>query len=434
MTGWWYLEGENKIGPFNEDAFKKIISDKSLSLNTLVWTSGYEEWKKLGDAPELKDFLSNEVPPPPPKVKLNKEDEIEDKIRSLSLNKDGDDSNNHVSGYLPQAGRWRRFFARSFDTITLTTIVSFLGGYVMSSMFDGFYTWIIEPGSETLFGLVCLPAALLIDGFIYKLFNNTPGKFLLGLSVVDENYKRISADDYLGRNFALWKGAYAFGIPVAILITLFCQYDDVKKTGKTSYDKKHGWSVVVRKGRLIRGSIFIILFTILIMTVMTFRVLEKQREVHDYSVNMVESKENNNVWSNPVSNIKLNLDGGWGVNTQIIEGRPTSTFYNNSMDVAFILAYENTDYTNYTFSNYVNAVTQVMSKEFVPPRNGEFNNSTGEPSWIGSGKLKGKPYDYSMEIYKKGGQTWRVISVYKASDTYNSKMYAFRYKLIDTFK
>lgn len=432
MASWWYLEGEDKIGPFDDNVFKEIISNKPLLLNTLVWTSGYENWKELGEISELKYFLSQEVPPPPPTAKLKEEDEVS----HLSLNKVGGDSYNHAKGYHPQAGRWRRFFARLFDTLTLTTVVSLVGGYVMSGMFEGFYSWIIKPGSESIFGLVCLPVALLIDGFIYKVFKNTLGKYLLGLSVVDDNYKRISADDYLGRNFALWKGAYAFGIPLVSLITLFCQYDDVKKTGKTSYDKKLGWSVVVRKGGFVRSSAFIILFAVLIMIVMVIRVMDKQRESNDYSAhaNKIESKEDNNVWANPVTNTMLSLDGGWGVNTQIVEGRPTSTFYNNSLDVALILAYENTDYKDYTFSNYVSAVTQVMSKDFTPPKNGEFSTSYSEPSWVGSGKLKGKPYDYSMEIYKKGGQTWRVIAVYKASDAYNSKIYSFKYKIIDTFK
>lgn len=69
MTEYYFLKGKDQKGPF----IIEQLSDKGLTNETLVWTEGMENWKKLKDIPELVQTLKpKSVPPPHP----NETDEI----------------------------------------------------------------------------------------------------------------------------------------------------------------------------------------------------------------------------------------------------------------------------------------------------------------------------------------------------------------------
>jgi len=63
MKNYYYLTGKTQNGPFTLEEIKA----KHLKSETLVWSDGLENWKKLKDFPELFESLNIEkVPPPPP--------------------------------------------------------------------------------------------------------------------------------------------------------------------------------------------------------------------------------------------------------------------------------------------------------------------------------------------------------------------------------
>jgi len=57
---WYYAKNRQKAGPVSLDALKKKLSLGELGSDALVWTVGWESWKKVCDVPELT------VPEPPP--------------------------------------------------------------------------------------------------------------------------------------------------------------------------------------------------------------------------------------------------------------------------------------------------------------------------------------------------------------------------------
>jgi len=57
---WHYAKNRQKAGPVSLDALKKKLSLGELGSDALVWTVGWESWKKVCDVPELT------VPEPPP--------------------------------------------------------------------------------------------------------------------------------------------------------------------------------------------------------------------------------------------------------------------------------------------------------------------------------------------------------------------------------
>jgi hypothetical protein len=66
MNDYYYLNGNNKVGPFSLDALK----GQSITPSTLVWNSTLPDWVEAGTLAELKDFFisaaaSTPTPPTP---------------------------------------------------------------------------------------------------------------------------------------------------------------------------------------------------------------------------------------------------------------------------------------------------------------------------------------------------------------------------------
>jgi len=57
---WHYAKNRQKVGPASLDSLKKKLSLGELGSDALVWTVGWESWKKVSDVPELT------LPEPPP--------------------------------------------------------------------------------------------------------------------------------------------------------------------------------------------------------------------------------------------------------------------------------------------------------------------------------------------------------------------------------
>jgi hypothetical protein len=73
----------------------------------------------------------------------------------------------------PLATRWPRFFARTFDLFWETLLVSFVLVLVLGLYFPSFVAWINAPIVDQLFGILCLPVALILDALLYRALGNT---------------------------------------------------------------------------------------------------------------------------------------------------------------------------------------------------------------------------------------------------------------------
>jgi len=61
---WYFVEGEKRVGPIEEDQLIKKIKDGALGENNFVWKKGFDNWKKIKDVDELIGFEdeSAEIP------------------------------------------------------------------------------------------------------------------------------------------------------------------------------------------------------------------------------------------------------------------------------------------------------------------------------------------------------------------------------------
>ena len=62
-TNWYYEQNGVKKGPIPKDELTKLIIDKSIDSNTLIWREGMSNWLK---ANETGEFSSGDGPPPLP--------------------------------------------------------------------------------------------------------------------------------------------------------------------------------------------------------------------------------------------------------------------------------------------------------------------------------------------------------------------------------
>lgn len=173
-----------------------------------------------------------------------------------------------IAGHL--ATRWARFFARVFDL----WCEGFLSPYILiaaSYYYSADYVEWIKKVPLVLFSILCLPHALFLDAFLYRVFGNTPGKALLGLKVETLDRKPLSFRQYLNRNYSMWVSGLSLGIPLFYLCTMAYQYLRIGQKGQqASYDQSWEYRVRAKPIGWSRKLIFSFLFVgmFLIITVL----------------------------------------------------------------------------------------------------------------------------------------------------------------------
>lgn len=67
MKEYYYLSGKDQNGPFSFDELKS----KNLTEETLIWTEGMENWKKLKEEKEMYNMIfTKNLPPQPPQSEI----------------------------------------------------------------------------------------------------------------------------------------------------------------------------------------------------------------------------------------------------------------------------------------------------------------------------------------------------------------------------
>ncbi len=63
---WHIAEGGTSRGPFTQLQLEKMVGERALTRDTLVWSPGSAGWAKAGGVAELNDIFAQVPPPPPP--------------------------------------------------------------------------------------------------------------------------------------------------------------------------------------------------------------------------------------------------------------------------------------------------------------------------------------------------------------------------------
>ena len=167
-----------------------------------------------------------------------------------------------IDANTPKARPSYRWSARIIDLFLETLIVGIPIEIIIMILIgtEGY-----EKAPNILFGVIKLPFAILLDSLSYVLFGGTLGKWLFGVKVVNEDFSKLSAGDYFRRNWKVYWGGLAMGIPPFPLFTQICQYNRVSKGQQATYDEDLHMEVIEYKKHPLKNFLGIVLFIILLL-------------------------------------------------------------------------------------------------------------------------------------------------------------------------
>jgi type IV pilus assembly protein PilA len=62
---WYYAASNNSVGPLSKATLVEALSRMQEPKNTLVWRSGFADWKKASEISELLPYVAKPPPLPP---------------------------------------------------------------------------------------------------------------------------------------------------------------------------------------------------------------------------------------------------------------------------------------------------------------------------------------------------------------------------------
>ncbi len=280
MEVWIILDGE-KVGPFHDFEIRRRISSGELPATTPAWHERLAAWKTLGEIPlfagefEL-DFPKETVSIPDPESPEP-------------------DSASPAPPPLPSEPVFlRRFWARWLD-LSLYSGVWWLGMWAAGQdigaalmnpwiMFFRFIPWFI------------------LEAVLIQRFATTPGKWLLGLHVVNQDGSHLDLAASTRRSMRVLFSGIGFGFSY---LAVFCQILSLvvsKRLGTTLWDATGGHKVVskpLEPGRLLA---VILAYGLAIAMQWAVTLPEIIAESSKQNPELKEYFENNPVWSLPRRN------------------------------------------------------------------------------------------------------------------------------------
>ena len=313
------------------------------------------------------------------------------------------------------AARWPRFFARILDIWWEVLFVAF--ALIKIGRYSGFVMPSKDPeGANMLFGLICLPLALIVDASVYRLFENTPGKALLGLKVSTFDGGALNFGQYLARNFSMWVKGLAFGIPLFNLFTMHDQYSRLGKGKQASYDEQSGYVVCAQPVGLMRKVVFGLMFTSLLFVL---AILNGRHQPYKPSHTPINVSQNYS-WQNPITGISTKINSQWKISVQKNDdGQNIYIFSDNGEHVITIVGVEYSP--NYSLSDYIEVLKIKTSPYFQFSDNAYFINKDGHQFWQCTGTIaNGTSNVLKVQVIQIGSAFWRMATIqmvpYDSSD------------------
>lgn len=229
MTSSWFYALNNQVeGPVPAFDLLELIANRRISMDSLVWRDGMEEWCPATEVGELGSLIP---PPLPDGRELDSANSGQSTLGSppvVSQPRSASDPTHTVASGRTGTHPWQRWLARVVDVYV---VFAFVLGVVM--LFAG----ISVPNNGLLFGLALLVCWIPVEALLLSNWGTTPGKALMNIRVVRTDGRYLTTGEALGRAINVWISGLAFGIPIANLFTLLGSYNRLKKTGATSWDE-----------------------------------------------------------------------------------------------------------------------------------------------------------------------------------------------------
>jgi uncharacterized RDD family membrane protein YckC len=190
---WFYEKDGQPAGPVNDDEFARLVGAGAIQARTLVWRSGFADWKAYADLHPAPVALAPQPPALPAPATLSRP--------SAPLPDEG----------VLYAGFWIRVAAGLFDGLIFLPVLTLLNiGFMFAfPAYLGSYT--AGAHIHTLFEFAVLLLFALYETVFVAWCGATPGKMVCNLRVVSADGGRVSYVRALGRGMCEFCTLIFFG-------------------------------------------------------------------------------------------------------------------------------------------------------------------------------------------------------------------------------
>lgn len=387
MTGIWYTVKGQESKPVEFDELELLFLKGKIDQDSWLWKEGMPKWEQLKNIGELNRFHKQ---PPPPLPEIPRITPLEN----------------------PEASPARRFFARTFDVWIISLPLVFFSSMALSLLFPAYRALIEKPGFPQLFAILCLPLTLIVDSVVFKVFGNTLGKALLGLTVVNANGTRLSFKQHILRNLYVWISGFALGIPLLSQGVFILQYSKLKKGKPATYDETESRSVRATSCSWSKTIFFVLLAVCLLLIngiiEATNKISVRPSQI-SAQTNMARSTPT--PWKNPITGLAITIPPDWTLDIRL-GGKKDNVYkfdyYNRSMTA--VLGVDQVK--DLAFADYLRAFVQSNKNAMKISDAGINMVINGNNYWKGVGSLDGLTGSrLNVEIIQIGHRFWRVVTV-----------------------
>ena len=273
----WLIVNGKRSGPYPDYEIRGRIEHGEMEPEEKVWHEGLEEWTPVGELELFKKSLGDRkpqvVPPALPPEYLDKlaKEAMQTKPR-------------------PHLGR--RFWARWMD-LWCYSALWWLGMYFSGRDIGA------AIANPTLLLTMFLPWFAL-EAWILQRFGRTPGKWLMGLRVVNEDGSALELKPAIWRSLRVLVTGIGFGwLPLAVLCQTLSWFT-TKRIGKPIWDHIGGHKVIAEPLSPFRTAGLVVAFIVAAQLQMAVRGPHEEKIMTDAFPQYKELFDRNDMWYFPV--------------------------------------------------------------------------------------------------------------------------------------
>lgn len=246
----WLIKDGEKTGPIPDYEIRSRISMKELDADSRVWHEGLAEWTRLGELERFKnEFQATDqpvVPPDLPREYVERAKAAEEEAKEK-----------------PKRYIVRRFWARWTD-LSVYSALWWLGMYYAGQDIGAVISnpWLLLPMYVPWF---------LIEAWMLQKIGTTPGKWLMGLRVVNDDDSLLTLRPAIWRSIRVMITGVGFGWP---LLSILCQAMSLfttRRLGKPIWDFLGKHKVVAKRQNPLKIIAMIVFFAAAVQLQMAVR-------------------------------------------------------------------------------------------------------------------------------------------------------------------
>ncbi len=209
---WHYIENNQQMGPIEQEQFRELVNDGTITSQTFVWHGGLDKWKPYG---QVYAQAAEAAASTQPAMGGHYCTECGNAFDASEMVSYGESwicatckpvffqrirEGAPLPGTMNYAGFWIRFCAKFVDGLILLLVelivMSSLGVSILPTIPGSFET------NRILAGFIQFVLAATYTTWFIGRFGATPGKMVCGLKIVRSSQEKVTYLRAFGRHFA----------------------------------------------------------------------------------------------------------------------------------------------------------------------------------------------------------------------------------------